>query len=58
MRQYKDSKRVLPRLSKELNVANLIEGNVHKEGDYIVIIAHLIETKTGEILRPFRFKKI
>jgi len=57
MRQYKDSKKSFAELSEELSVANLIEGNVHKEGDYIIIIAHLIETKTGEILRPFRFKK-
>ena len=57
MRQYKNSKKSFAELSEELNVANFIEGNVHKEGDYIVIIAHLIETKTGEILRPFRFKK-
>ena len=57
MRQYKNSTKSFAELSDELNVANIIEGNVHKEGDYIVINAHLIETKTGEILRPFRFKR-
>jgi TolB-like protein len=57
MRQYKDSKKSFAEMSEELHVANFIEGNVHKEGDHIVITAHLIETKTGEILRPFRFKK-
>jgi adenylate cyclase len=57
MRQYKDSKKSLTEMSEELHVANFIEGDVHKEGDHIVITAHLLETKTGEILRPFRFKK-
>ena len=57
MRQYKNSKKSFAEMSEELNVANFIDGNVHKEGDHIVISAHLIETKTGEILRPFRFKR-
>ena len=57
MRQYKNSDKSFAELSEELNVANFIEGNVQKEGNNIVISAHLIKTKTGEILRPFRFKK-
>ena len=57
MRQYKNSDKTFIEMSGELQVANFIEGNVQKDGNDIVIRAHLIKTKTGEILRPFRFKK-
>jgi len=57
MRQYKSSEKSFTELFEELKVANFIEGNVQKEGNDIVIKAHLIDTKTGEIIRPFRFKK-
>jgi serine/threonine-protein kinase len=57
MRQYKNSDKTFIEMSEELKVANFIEGNIQKDGNDIVIRAHLIKTKTGEILRPFRFKK-
>lgn len=56
-RQYKGTGKSFVELSQELNVGNLIEGNVQKEGDNIIISAHLINSKTGEILRTFRFRK-
>jgi adenylate cyclase len=57
MRQYKNSDKTFIEMSEELHVANFIEGNVQKDGNNIIIRAHLIKTKTGEILRPFRFNK-
>jgi len=57
MRQYKNSEKSFIEMSEELHVANFIEGNIQKEGNDIIIRANLIKTKTGEILRPFRFKK-
>jgi adenylate cyclase len=57
MMQYKNAGKSFELIAKELNAANFIEGTVQKLGNDILINAHLINPKTGEILRPFRFKK-
>jgi TolB-like protein len=57
MMQYKNERKSIEKISEELHVANFIEGTVQKEGDNILINARLINPKTGEIRRPFKFRK-
>ena len=57
MMQYKNASKSFEQIAEELNVSNIIEGAVQKEGSDILINAHLINARTGEILKPFRFKK-
>jgi serine/threonine protein kinase len=44
--QYKDSKRSLPQIAKELNVDGVIEGTVERVGDRVRIRAQLIDAAT------------
>ncbi|HMK20543.1 MAG TPA: adenylate/guanylate cyclase domain-containing protein [Chitinophagaceae bacterium] len=57
MKQYKNISLNFDQIAEELNVANFMEGNVQKLGTDILINSNLINSKTGEILKPFRFKK-
>ena len=57
MKQYKNISLSFDQIGEELNVANFVEGNVQKLGTDILINSNLINSKTGEILKPFRFKK-
>lgn len=57
MKQYKNVALNFDQIAEELNVANFVEGTVQKQGSDILINSNLINTKTGEILKPFRFKK-
>lgn len=57
MKQYKNVSLNFDQIGQELNVANFMEGNVQKLGTDILINSNLINSKTGEILKPFRFKK-
>jgi serine/threonine protein kinase/Tfp pilus assembly protein PilF len=44
--QYKDSKKSLPQIAKELNVEGVIEGTVERVGDRVRIRAQLIDAAT------------
>jgi adenylate cyclase len=44
--QYKDSKKSLPQIAKELNVDGVIEGTVERVGDRVRIRAQLIDAST------------
>jgi eukaryotic-like serine/threonine-protein kinase len=44
--QYKDSKKSLPQIAKELNVDGVIEGTVERVGDRVRIRAQLIDAAT------------
>jgi len=44
--QYKDSKKSLPQIAKELNVDGVIEGSVERVGDRVRIRAQLIDAAT------------
>jgi adenylate cyclase len=57
MKQYKNATLNFDQIAEELNVANFVEGTVQKLGTDILISSNLINSKTGEILKPFRFKK-
>ena len=57
MKQYKNASLKFDQIAEELNVANFVEGTVQKVGSDILINSNLINSKTGEILKPFRFKK-
>ena len=57
MKQYKNTNINFEQIAVELNVANFVEGSVQKLGNDILINSNLIKSKTGEILKPFRFKK-
>lgn len=56
MMQYKSSSKNFEQIAEELHVSNFIEGSVQKIGGEILINAHLIDPKSGEIRKPFRFK--
>ncbi len=47
---YKDSKKTTKEIADELDVANLLEGSVQKDGDHIRIIVQLINGKTDDHL--------
>ncbi len=47
---YKDSKKTSKEIANELDVGNLLEGSVQKEGDHIRIIVQLINGKTDQHL--------
>ena len=55
--QYKDARKPLPEIAKELNVEGIVEGTVLREGDRVRITAQLIEAANGPSicgLRPTR----
>jgi TolB-like protein/class 3 adenylate cyclase/Tfp pilus assembly protein PilF len=43
--QYKETVKSIPDIGRELEVANVLEGSVRKEGNKIRIVAQLIDTK-------------
>jgi len=48
--QYKNTTISLKEIGKELGVANILEGSLHRVGDKIRIVAQLIDTKTDKHL--------
>lgn len=46
--QYKDTKKTIPEIAKELGVAYILEGSIRKYGDKIRVTAQLIEASTDE----------
>ncbi len=48
--QYKNSKKPLPQIAKELNVEAVIEGSVRREGGRVRITAQLIQASTDQHL--------
>ncbi len=48
--QYKNSTKTLKEIGKELGVANILEGSLHRVGDKIRIVAQLIDTNTDQHL--------
>jgi TolB-like protein len=57
MLQYKSSNKSIKQIGEELNVANVIDGSIQKEGNNIIINARLINPFTEEIIRNFPFRK-
>ncbi len=47
---YKDTKKKIPEIGKELNVANILEGSVSRFGDRIRVTAQLVQSKDGSHL--------
>lgn len=45
---YKDAKKSLPEIARELNVGHIVEGSVLRVGDRVRITAQLIEGKTDQ----------
>jgi TolB-like protein len=50
MMQYKDTKKSLPQIAKELNVDAVIEGTVLREGGRVRVTAQLIQASTDQHL--------
>jgi len=48
--QYKDTKKTIPEIAKELGVAYVLEGSIRKYGDKIRVTAQLIEANSDEHL--------
>jgi len=48
--QYKNTRQSLKEIGKELGVANILEGSLHRVGEKIRIVAQLIDTKTDKHL--------
>jgi eukaryotic-like serine/threonine-protein kinase len=48
--QYKDSKKTLPQIARELNVDTIVEGSVLRSGDRVRITVELIEASTDNHL--------
>ncbi len=46
--QYKDTKKTIPEIAKELGVSYILEGSIRKYGDAIRITAQLIDANTDE----------
>lgn len=57
MMQYKSSKKTTRNIAQELNVSNIIEGSLQKEGNTMIINASLINPLTEEILQIYKFRK-
>ncbi len=55
--QYKDTKKSLKDVAKELNVTAILEGSVRKEGDKIRITAQLIDANTDQHLWTRQYDK-
>tara|TARA_Y100000748_G_scaffold133095_1_gene111746 strand:- start:269 stop:2257 length:1989 start_codon:yes stop_codon:yes gene_type:complete len=48
--QYKNTRQSLKEIGKELGVANILEGSLHRVGEKIRIVAQLIDTRTDKHL--------
>ena len=48
--QYKNATKPLKEIGKELGVANILEGSLHRVGEKIRIVAQLIDTRTDKHL--------
>src|SRR5207249_11257560 len=46
--QYKQSKKSLPEIARELNVDGIVEGTVQRSGDRVRITAQLIQVQRSE----------
>lgn len=57
MIQYKNSTKTVRQIGEELNVSNIIEGNIQMQGDTIIFNAQMINPETDEILKNFPFRK-
>ena len=55
--QFKDTKKAIPQIAKELNVDAVVEGSVVRSGDRVRITAQLIETKTDRHLWAKTYEK-
>lgn len=57
MVQYKNSGKSVKQIGEELNVTNIIEGSIQREGSNIIINARLINSFTSQIIKNFPFKR-
>ncbi len=57
MMQYKTSNKSTRKIAEELNVTNIIEGSLQREGNTMIINASLINPITEEILQNYKFRK-
>ncbi len=55
--QFKDTKKAIPQIAKELDVDAVVEGSVVRFGDRVRITAQLIETKTDRHLWAKTYEK-
>ncbi|WP_460220344.1 adenylate/guanylate cyclase domain-containing protein [Psychroserpens sp. MEBiC05023] len=55
--QYKDTKKTIPEIAKELGVSYVLEGSIRKYGDAIRITAQLIDASTDEHLWAENYDK-
>src|SRR5688572_4368002 len=57
MLHYRNASKTTKQIAKELNLGNLIDGNLQQSGNYFIINARLINPLTDEIIENFKFKK-
>jgi adenylate cyclase len=55
--QYKDARKPLPEIAKELNVAGIIEGTVMRAGDRVRINVQLIDARNDRLLWSDRYDR-
>lgn len=48
--KYRDSKKTIPEIAKELGVASILEGSVRRSGNRVRIVSQLIDTKADKNL--------
>lgn len=56
--RYKNTKKSIPEIAKELGVAYILEGSIRKYGDKIRVTAQLIDAKTDEHIWADNYDKI
>ena len=57
MLHYRNASKTTKQIAKELNLGNLIDGNLQQSGNYFIINARLINPLTDEIIENFKFQK-
>ena len=56
--QYKDTRRPIPQISRELNVGSLIEGSVRSSGDEVRVAIQLIDGASGDHLWAENYSRV
>lgn len=56
--QYKDARRPIPQISRELNVGTLIEGSVRSSGDQVRVAIQLIDGTSGDHLWAENYSRV
>ena len=52
--QYKETEKTIPAIGRELDVANILEGSIRKDGNKIRIVAQLIDVKGDVHICPLK----